>query len=152
LEEYGTVVALMMGAVRPRSFKQGETKMLAIRNKWTAAILGLAMLFAATTTADAQSYRNRLSGGEKAAIIGGSAAAGALIGGLLGGKKGAIIGGVVGAGGGTAYSLSRNDDDDRYRRNYRGRYYTDNRFIARNRFYNDRWNDRRDWYRWRYRR
>jgi hypothetical protein len=137
--------------------------MLAIRNKLSAAILGLALLFAATTPASAQSYGNRLSGGEKAAIIGGSAAAGALIGGLLGGKKGAVIGGLVGAGGGTAYSLSRGNDD-RYRRYDRGRdyrYYRDNRFFARNRrfdndrcFDNNRWNDRRssDWYRWRYRR
>ena len=135
--------------------------MLAIRNKLSAAILGLALLFAATTPANAQSYRNRLSGGEKAAIIGGSAAAGALIGGLLGGKKGAVIGGLVGAGGGTAYSLSRGDDDRRYYRGRDYRYYRDNRFFARNRrfdndrwFDNNRWNDRRssDWYRWRYRR
>ena len=137
--------------------------MLATRNKLSAAILGLALLFAATAPANAQSFGNRLSGGEKAAIIGGSAAAGAVIGGLLGGKKGAIIGGLVGAGGGTAYSLSRRADD-RYRRYYRGRYYrdyNDNRFFARDRrFYNDRWfdnnrwNDRqsRDWSRWRYRR
>jgi hypothetical protein len=135
--------------------------MLAIKNKLSAAIVGLALLLAATTSANAQSFGNRLSGGEKAAIIGGSAAAGALIGGLLGGKKGAVIGGLVGAGGGTAYSLSRSDDD-RYRRYYRGRYYRDSRdrrFFARDRrfdndrwFDNNRWNDRRDVYRWRYRR
>jgi len=37
------------------------------------------------------------------AIIGGGAAAGALIGGLIDGKKGALIGGLIGGGGATVY-------------------------------------------------
>lgn len=128
--------------------------MLTMRKKLYAAILGLALLFAATTTTNAQSWRyrdrDRFSKGEKAAVIGGSAAAGAVLGGLLGGKKGAILGGILGAGGGTGYVVlkDRYDDDDRDWRN-RGRYYRGNRFFERNRrFDNNRWDrwDRR-WYR-----
>lgn len=48
-------------------------------------------------------YRSTRSTGESAAIIGGSAAAGAVVGGLSGGKKGAIIGGAVGGVGGLIY-------------------------------------------------
>ncbi|MGZ4814114.1 MAG: hypothetical protein ACXVZV_01805, partial [Terriglobales bacterium] len=46
-----------------------------------------------------------------AALIGGGAGAGALIGGLAGGGKGALIGGVVGAGAGTggAYATGKKD-------------------------------------------
>jgi hypothetical protein len=120
-------------------------KMFNMSKKISAAILGLFILFAAAMPADAQ-YRNRgrLSGGEKAAAIGGSAAAGALIGGLLGGKKGAVIGGLVGAGGGTGYVLYRGRDDDRYRRNYRGRYNSNDwRFDNNRRFYN--WRSDRNW-------
>jgi len=79
-----------------------------------AATLGLVILFAATSQANAQSFPRRTSGGEKAAIIGGGAAAGALLGGLLGGKKGAIIGGVLGAGGGTAYVVTKDRNADRF--------------------------------------
>ena len=43
------------------------------------------------------------SGKKSALIIGGSAAGGAITGGLIGGKKGAIIGGLIGGAGGTVY-------------------------------------------------
>ena len=48
-------------------------------------------------------YRPERSPGKSAAIIGGSAAAGAVVGGLSGGMKGAIIGGAVGGVGGLIY-------------------------------------------------
>ena len=84
--------------------------------KICAMVLGLVLISAITTTANAQSFGGRLSNGEKAGAIGGGAAAGALIGGLLGGKKGAIIGGLLGGGAGTAYVYSRGRDYDRYDR------------------------------------
>ncbi len=115
-------------------FRRGEFKMFTLSKKLCAATLGLVLLFAATSTANAQSYRDRLSTKEKAAYIGGGAAAGALIGGLLGGTKGAVVGGLLGAGGGTGYVLYKGRrDDDRY-----GRYYgfRDTRF-------HDEWRDGR---------
>jgi hypothetical protein len=111
--------------------------MVSIRNKkvWAMA-LGLVIMFAAVTPADAQFRRwrdrdrGRLSTGEKAAIIGGGAAAGAVLGGLLGGKKGAIIGGVIGGGGGTGYVVLRDRRDrDRWEDEYRWR--RDRRFFDR---------------------
>ena len=48
-------------------------------------------------------YPQERSAGQSAAIIGGSAAAGAVIGGLSGGTKGAIIGGAIGGVGGLIY-------------------------------------------------
>jgi hypothetical protein len=103
-----------------------------------AATLGLVLLFAASMPANAQ-FRGRLgdrgmSNGKKAAVIGGSAAAGALIGGLLGGKKGAVIGGLLGAGGGTGYVYYKGRDDDRYRRYYGSRDYRDYRNYSDYRF------------------
>jgi hypothetical protein len=101
------------------------------------------IMFVAVAPASAQSrYRDRwrdngLSTKEKVAVIGGGAAAGAIIGGLLGGKKGAIIGGVLGGGAGTGYVIvkEKTDDDDRWERPYRGRYenrrYDNRRFIRR---------------------
>jgi hypothetical protein len=59
-------------------------------------------------------YYEERSPGKSAAIIGGSAAAGAVVGGLTGGKKGAIIGGAVGGVGGLIYDRATKD---------RGRYY-----------------------------
>lgn len=124
--------------------QQGEKEMLTISKTLCAAILGLALLFAATTSASAQSFNNRLSTGEKAAYIGGGAGAGALIGGLLGGKKGAVIGGLLGAGGGAGYVYYKGRDDDRYGRYYGGRYYRDHRNYERDRRLGDRrWDDRR---------
>src|SRR5215813_10385577 len=81
-------------------------------------VLGLALMCAAVP-ANAQSYyrdRNGMSTQKKALVIGGSAAAGAVIGGLLGGKKGALIGGLLGGGAGTGYVVlnRRRDNDDRY--------------------------------------
>jgi hypothetical protein len=51
----------------------------------------------------ARVVRSTRSGRKSAAIIGGSAAAGAITGALVKGKKGAIIGGVVGGAAGTVY-------------------------------------------------
>jgi hypothetical protein len=87
-----------------------------------AVVLGLVLMSAIMTTANAQSFGGRLSTGEKVGAIGGGAAAGALIGGLLGGKKGAVIGGLLGGGAGTAYVYSQGRDHDRYGR-YHGRSY-----------------------------
>ena len=99
--------------------------MFTLSKKLCAATLGLALLFAATNTANAQSFGGRMSTKEKAAYIGGGAAAGALIGGLLGGKKGAVVGGLLGAGGGTGYVYYNGKrEEDRYGR-HNG--YRDNR-------------------------
>lgn len=94
--------------------------MLTLTKKLCAATLGLALLLAAGSTANAQSrFGGRMSTKEKAAYIGGGAAAGALIGGLLGGRKGAVIGGLLGAGGGTGYVYYRGrQQEDRYGPNY----------------------------------
>ena len=54
-------------------------------------------------------YRPERSAGQSAAIIGGSAAAGAVIGGLSGGTKGAIIGAAVGGVGGLVYDRATRD-------------------------------------------
>jgi hypothetical protein len=51
-------------------------------------------------------YRPYRSTGKSAAIVGGSAAAGALIGGLAGGGKGAAIGALLGGAGGFVYDRS----------------------------------------------
>jgi hypothetical protein len=50
-----------------------------------------------------QTYVKKRSKKKSLAIVGGSAAGGALIGGLAGGGKGALIGGLVGGGGGLVY-------------------------------------------------
>jgi hypothetical protein len=115
-----------------------------------AAALSLMFIFAVASQTNAQSWRRHrdrdLPGGQKAAIIGGGAAAGAVIGAIAGGSKGAIIGGLIGAGAGTAGVLikdaSNNDDhwrgryrDNRYYPQYRGsRYYPEYRTYS----YNDR--------------
>jgi len=92
--------------------------MLTINKKIITLALGFALLCAAVP-ASAQSYyrdRDRMSTQKKALVIGGSAAAGAVIGGLLGGKKGALIGGLLGGGAGTGYVVlnGRRNNDDRY--------------------------------------
>src|SRR4030095_13263322 len=120
----------------------GEYKMFILSKKLCAATLGLLLLLAATSTANAQSWRGRTSSKEKAAWIGGGAAAGAVIGGLLGGKKGAVIGGLLGAGGGTGVVLYKNNrDNDRYGRydGYRYRSYRDFRAYDDRRFLRDRY-------------
>jgi hypothetical protein len=53
-------------------------------------------------TANPVTVTQKGKGGRSAKVIGGSAAGGALIGGIAGGGKGAAIGGLVGAGAGTA--------------------------------------------------
>ena len=99
--------------------------MFTLSKKLCAATLSLTLLLAVTSTANAQSFGGRLSTKEKAAYIGGGAAAGALIGGLLGGKKGAVIGGLLGAGGGTGYVYYKGKQDENYYgyRDYRYRGY-----------------------------
>ncbi|HSB09340.1 MAG TPA: hypothetical protein VLM38_07485 [Blastocatellia bacterium] len=114
--------------------------------KLSAGMLALALLFAITTSANAQSrFGGRLSTKEKAAYIGGGAVAGAVIGGLLGGKKGAVIGGLLGAGGGTGVVyLKGRRDEDRYGRYYGyrdSRYWDDHR---RDRDWRDRDRDDRN--------
>lgn len=59
-------------------------------------------------------YREPRSAGKSAAIIGGSAAVGAVVGGLTGGKKGAIIGGVVGGAGGAIYDRTTRNNQNRW--------------------------------------
>ena len=130
----------------------GEMKMFTKSKTICAATLGLVLLFAATMPANAQ-YFGRMSNKEKAAVIGGSAAAGAVIGGLLGGKKGAVIGGLLGAGGGTGYVYYKGRDDDRYRRYYSERDWRDRRYFDRNRRFDNRFRFRGDrgyqaWDRW----
>jgi len=105
-------------------------------------LLVMGTLFAgATTSTFAQGrYHRGLSGGDKAAVIGGTSAAGAVIGALAGGGKGALIGGLIGAGAGTGIVVAKDhrDRDDYY---YGSRYYR-NDYRYRN-----------DHYRWdRYRR
>jgi hypothetical protein len=108
--------------------------MIGINKKFSAAILSLVILFAAISSANAQGWRrwgrdNGTSKKEKAAWIGGGAAAGAVVGGLLNGKKGAIIGGLLGAGAGTATAVIKDrNDDDRYERYGRRNYVRNNRF------------------------
>lgn len=123
--------------------------MLSINKRVFAGLLSLALLFAIVSPASAQ-WRRRdrgLSTGEKAGIIGGGTAAGAVIGGLLGGKKGAVIGGLLGAGGGTGVVVYKDrQDDNRWDRYRDGRYrYFSNR-DTRYRYYN---NYNRPYNRWR---
>lgn len=126
-------------------------KMTTLTRKLCTATVGLMLLFAVGSSANAQSFGGRLSNGEKVGAIGGGAAAGAVIGGLLGGTKGAIIGGALGAAGGTAYVATQGRDDDRYRR-YSGdryyydrdRYYWNGRSWEERRFENNRWDRDRD--------
>ena len=94
--------------------------MLTLTKKVCAAALGLTLLLAATSIASAQSrFGGSMSTKEKAAYIGGGAAAGAVLGGLLGGKRGAVLGGLLGAGGGTGYVYYKGrQEEQRY-----GRYY-----------------------------
>lgn len=125
--------------------------MFTITKSICAATLGLVLLFGAAASTSAQSFGGRLSNKEKAAYIGGGAAAGALIGGLVGGKKGAIIGGLLGAGGGAGYVYTKGRDDDRYGRYYGNRDWRDHRGFNHNRrFDNPRRGDRgyHAWDRW----
>jgi len=127
----------------------GGMKVNTLTKKFCAATLGLMLLFAVASSASAQSFGGRMSNGQKAGVIGGGAAAGAVIGGLLGGRKGAIIGGLLGAGGGSAYVYANGRDDDRYRgyRGYNGyrdygngyRYYGNDRRWEGSRFDNRGW-------------
>lgn len=125
--------------------------MLTMSKTICAATLGLALLFATTTSANAQSFGRRMSTKEKAAYIGGGAAAGALIGGLLGGKKGAVIGGLLGAGGGTGYVYYKGKERDRDGRYYGARDYRDSRAYDYNRRFDNcsrddrRFSDRNRW-------
>jgi hypothetical protein len=78
--------------------------MIRFNKKICTVVLSLALLFAIAIPASAQSrFGGSMSTKKKVGIIGGGAAAGAIVGGLLGGKKGAVIGGLLGAGGGAGY-------------------------------------------------
>src|SRR5262249_13854104 len=118
--------------------------MKSFTKKLGAGILSIEFILGITATSNAQNWRRQdggLSGGQKAAIIAGGTAAGAVIGGLLGGKKGALIGGAIAGGTGTAVVLANpgahdrdwRDRDWRYR-DWRYRRYNDGRFY---RGYND---------------
>jgi hypothetical protein len=104
--------------------------MISINKKFSVAILSLVILLATISSANAQGWRrwnrdNGTSKKEKAAWIGGGAAAGAVVGGLLNGKTGAIVGGLLGAGAGTATAIIKDrNDDDRYERYGNRRYYS----------------------------
>src|SRR5437763_12203480 len=133
---------LLLLKLRPasREFKRTEgSKMLSINKRIFAGLLSLALLFAIVGPVSAQErFGGSMSTRKKVGIIGGGAAAGAIIGGLLGGKKGAVVGGLLGAGGGTGVVVykDRQDDNrwDRYR-DSRYRYYSNR--DTRYRYYND---------------
>src|SRR5690242_7243910 len=115
-----------------------------------AIVLG--MLFVVTTTstfAQGRYYRDRQSGGEKAATIAGGAGIGAVIGSLAGGGKGALIGGLIGAGVGTGVVVHK-ENQDRYRYGYYdNRYYNSgyyNSGYSYNRYPYNRRYDRDDRY------
>jgi hypothetical protein len=97
------------------------------------------MLGATSIPAGAQSFGgDRRSTGEKAAIIAGSAAAGALLGGLLKGGKGALVGGLVGGGAGTAYVyIQGRRDTNRYGYYDRYGYYRNGRYYSNYGYYRD---------------
>src|SRR5437867_12632787 len=98
---------------------RGELKMLTLTKKICAATLGLTLLLAATSIASAQSrFGGSMSTKEKAAYIGGGAAAGAVLGGVLGGERGAGLGGWVGAGGGAGVVCYRGRHGARRLRRY----------------------------------
>ena len=83
--------------------------------KKTSVVLGMMLLPAGiglNTTALHAEHDNR-SGGERTAIIAGSAAAGAALGGLLGGKRGAVAGAIAGGSGGAVYDRATTDDRNR---------------------------------------
>ncbi len=65
--------------------------------------------------ARAAQHRHNARHHSNAKVIGGSAAGGAVIGGLAGGGKGALIGGAVGAGGGAVANKIRNDHETKTR-------------------------------------
>ena len=81
----------------------------------TSVVLGMMLLPAGmglnTTMLHAQ--RDNRSGGERTAIIAGSAAAGAALGGLLGGTRGAVAGAIAGGSGGAVYDRATTDDRNR---------------------------------------
>jgi len=83
--------------------------------KRTSVVLGMMLLPAGmglnTTMLHAQ--RDNRSGGERTAIIAGSAAAGAALGGLLGGTRGAVAGAIAGGSGGAVYDRATTDDRNR---------------------------------------
>lgn len=97
-------------------------------------VLSLALLFAIAIPASAQSrFGGYMSTKKKVGIIGGGAAAGAIVGGLLGGKKGAIVGGLLGAGGGAGYVyIEGKRQEDRYGEYDYYRYRENRRFNRRN--------------------
>jgi len=126
--------------------------MLTLNRKTGVIVLALAIMLSATIPASAQSFGgDRRSTGEKVAIIAGSAAAGALLGGLLKGGKGALIGGAIGGGAGTTYVyIQGRRDRERYGYYTDGRYYGDDGYYRNwNRYYSGRHADNYRDYRYR---
>jgi hypothetical protein len=111
--------------------------MIKINRKLCSVALTLALLIAFAMPVSAQSgFGGSMSTKKKVGIIGGGAAAGALIGGMLKGKKGAIIGGMIGAGAGTGYVyVEGKREEDRYGEYDYYRYRDDNyRRFSKRRF------------------
>jgi hypothetical protein len=72
-------------------------------------VVCLGMLLVPATGSTAWAYRNERSNRDKAILIGGSAAAGAVLGGLLGGGKGAVAGAIAGGAGSAIYDRATQD-------------------------------------------
>ncbi len=105
--------------------------------KWVISLLGLVFLILSagegSTLYARKVYR---SPQKRAAIIGGSAAGGALVGGLAGGGKGALIGAGVGGAGGYLYDrATRARHPNRY---YAARAHRNRRYYRNGRYYNTR--------------
>lgn len=90
--------------------------------KMASVVLAGSMLLPLCAAAQTVTYREheRAKAAQRASdhrhhtgakIVGGSAAGGAVIGGLAGGGKGALIGGALGAGGGALYNKHRENRD-----------------------------------------
>jgi len=86
-----------------------------------AIVMGMLFMVSTTSTFAQGRYRDRQTGGEKAATIAGGAGIGAVVGSIVGGGKGALIGGLIGAGVGTGVVAHKNNQD-RYGY-YDNRYY-----------------------------
>ncbi len=105
----GTLVRGEVTAVQ-KSGGQGEPAVIKV-HFYSVEHEGTAYPLVATVTDATAETEGRYSAGDKAARIGGGAAAGAIVGAILGKGKGAVIGGVVGAAAGTAITLATEDVD-----------------------------------------
>ncbi len=105
----GTLVRGEVTAVQ-KSGGQGEPAVIKV-HFYGVEYEGAEYPLRATVTDATAETEGRYSAGDKAARIGGGAAAGAIVGAILGKGKGAVIGGVVGAAAGTAITLATEDVD-----------------------------------------